>query len=151
MKALQPNLDSEDKELMEKLLSQGHIEQRFAQRLQTVLLRARGKGTVEIADFLGMHPSTVSLYVNRYNTFGIDSLLHDKTRKPGKEPVSQEIKNEMYRLVCNEKPEDESHWSTRTLGRHVGISHTSASLILREYGLQPHLVSKRNYSDDPDF
>ena len=89
MKALKPNLDPEDKELMEKLLSQGHIEQRFAVRLQTVLLRARGKGTEEIADFLGMHPSTVSLYINRYNTFGIDSLLHDKTRKLGKEPVSQ--------------------------------------------------------------
>jgi transposase len=151
MKALQPNLNQEDKELMEKLLSAGHIEQKFAVRLQTVLLRARGKGTAEIADFLGMHPSTVSLYINRYNTFGIDSLLHDKTRRPGKEPVSQETKNEIYRLVCNEKPKDESHWSTRTLGRYVGISHNSASLILREYGLQPHLVSKRNYSGDPDF
>jgi hypothetical protein len=92
MKALQPNLNLEDKDLMEKLLSAGHLEQRFAQRLQTVLLRARGKQTGGIADFLGIHQSTVSLYINRYNTLGINALLHDKTRKPGKEPVSQGIK-----------------------------------------------------------
>jgi transposase len=151
MKALQPNLNPEDKDLMEKLLSAKHLEQKYAERLQTVLLRARGKGTGEIAGFLGIHRSTVSLYINRYNAFGVNSLLRDKTRKPGKEPVSQDVKNEICRLVCNEKPKDETHWSCRTLARRTGISHTRVSLILREYGLRPHRVSKRNYSNDPDF
>ena len=151
MKALQPNLNLEDKDLMEKLLSTGHLEQKFAQRLQTVLLRARGKQTADIADFLGIHQSTVSLYINRYNTLGINSLLHDKTRKPGKEPVSQDIKNEICRLACNEKPKGETHWSSRTLALRTGVSHTRVSRILREYGLKPHIASKRNYSNDPDF
>jgi transposase len=77
-------------------------------------------------------------------------LLHDKTRKPGKEPVSQDIKNEICRLVCNEKPKGETHWSSRTLAGRVGISHTRVSQILRECGLKPHIASKRNYND-PDF
>ena len=151
MKALQVNLDSEDKELMEKLLSVGHIEHKYAIRLQTVLLRERGKGTGEISEFLGIDRATVSLFINRYNNCGIDSLLHDKTRKPGKEPVSQETKNEICRLVCNEKPKDETHWSTRTLAKRVGISHMSVNTILQELDLQPHKVTKRNYSNDPDF
>ena len=124
MKALQPNLNLEDKGLMEKLLSTGHLEQKIAQRLQTVLLRARGKQTTDIADFLGIHQSSVSTYINRYNALGINALLHDKTRKPGKEPVSQDIKNEICRLVCNEKPKGETHWSSRALAGRVGISHT---------------------------
>ena len=151
MKALQPNLNSEDKELIEKLLSIGHIEHKYAVRLQTILLRAKGKGTDEISEFLGIHQSTVGLYINRYNAFGIDSLLHDKTRKPGKKPISQDIKNEIYRLVCNEKPIGETHWSCRTLGKKVGIGHASVNTILREFGLKPHLASKRNYSTDPHF
>ena len=151
MKALQPNLNLEDKDLMEKLLSTGHLEQKFAQRLQTVLLRARGKQTADIAGFLGIHQSSVSAYINRYNALGINSLLHDKTRKPGKEPVSQDIKNGICRLVCNEKPKGETHWSSRTLAGRVGISHTRVSQILRECGLKPHIASKRNYSNDPDF
>jgi hypothetical protein len=44
MKALQPNLNSEGKELIEKLLRAGHIKHKYAVRLQTVLLRANDKG-----------------------------------------------------------------------------------------------------------
>ena len=68
---------------MEKLLNVGHIEHKYAVRLQTVLLREKDKGTGEISEFLGIDRATVSLYINRYNNYGIDSLLHDKTRKPG--------------------------------------------------------------------
>jgi transposase len=151
MKKLEVQLNTDDKNMMEKLLSAGHIEHKIAVRLQTVLLRARGKGSGEIADFLGIHIASVSAYITRYNTRGIDSLLHDKTRRPGKEPVSQGIKNEIYRLVCNEKPKDETHWSCRTLAKRVGISHTAVNTILQEYGLKPHITEKRNYSNDPDF
>jgi transposase len=151
MKALQPQLNAEDKDLMEKLLTDGHIQHKYAVRLQTVLLRAKGKGTGEIAEFPGIHQSTVSLHINRYNAGGIDALLQDKTRKPGKEPISQEIKNEICRLVCNEKPAGETHWSCRSLAKRLGIGHASVNLILRELGLKPHLASKRNYSNDPLF
>jgi len=81
----------------------------------------------------------------------VDSLLRDKTRKPGKGPVSQAVKNEICRLVCNEKPNGETHWSTRTLAKRVGVSHTAVSLTLREYGLKPHVSSTRNHSDDSQF
>jgi len=151
MKELQPELNKEDKDLMEKLLAAGHIQHKYAIRLQTVLLRAKGRGTIDISEVLGIHPSTVSLYINRYNTLGIESLLQDKTRKPGKEPINQDIKNEIYRLVCNEKPAGETHWSCRTLARRLGIGHTSVNRILQELGLKPHRVIGRTYSNDPEF
>jgi transposase len=151
MREVQPNLNTDDKDLMEKLLSAGHIEYKFAIRMQTVLLRAKGKGTTELSEFLGIHPSTVSLYINRYNEYGIDSLLRDKTRKPGKEPVSQEIKDELSRIVCTEKPLDETHWSCRTLAKRLGIGHSTVNRILNELGLKPHLVKKVQYSTDPNF
>ena len=151
MRELQPQLNPEDKELMEKLLSAGHIEHKYAVRLQTILLRTKGKGTGEISEFLGIHQSTVGLYINRYNNYGIHSLLQDKTRKPGKEPISQDIKNEIYRMVCNEKPAGETHWSCRAIAKKVGIGHASVNKILREFGLKPHLLKERNYSKDPHF
>ena len=151
MKALQPNINPEDKELMEKLLTSRRLQHKYAIRLQTILLREKGKGTGEIAEFLGIHQATVSLYINRYNAYGIDALLRDKTRKPGKEPISQDIKNEICRLVCSEKPPGETHWSCRSLAKRVGIGHASVNMILRELGLKPHLVNKRNYSSDPLF
>ena len=151
MKALQPYLNPEDKGVMEKLLSAGHIEHKYAAKIQTALLRAKGKGTGEISEFLGIHQSTVGAYINRYNEYGIESLLHGKTRKPGKKPINQSIKNEICRLVCSGKPKDETHWSCRTLAERTGIGRTSVNRILQELGLQPHRTAERNYSNDPDF
>jgi transposase len=91
----------------------------------------------------------VSLYINRYNTLGIEPLLHDKTRKPGGKPISQEIKEEICRVVCTGKPKDQTHWSIGILAQRAGISRTAVNTILREYGLQAHPVSKAHYSSDP--
>jgi len=43
MEKLQVELNAEDKDLVEKLLLTGHIKHKYAQRLRTVLLRARGR------------------------------------------------------------------------------------------------------------
>ena len=149
MKAVQPSLNSEDKDPMEKLLTAGHIPYKYAVRLQTVLLGAKGKGTGEIAEFPGIHQSTVSLYINRYNTGGIGALLRDKTRKPGKERISQEIRNEIRRPARSEKPAGETRWNCRPLAKRLGIGHASVNLVLRELGLKPRPASKRNYSSGP--
>ena len=144
-------MNEDDRDMMGKLLDAGQLRHKYAVRLQTVLLRDRGKGTNEIADFLGVHINTVGSYIRRYNDGGIETLLCDKTRKPGKKPISQEAKDKVCRIVCNETPKDETHWSCRSVARRAGIGRTSASLILREYGLQPHIAKGRNYSDDPHF
>jgi transposase len=156
MKELQPQMSAEDKDIMQKLLSAGQIKYKYAVRPQTVLQRANGEGTGEISDFLGIHPSTVSLYINRYNRYGIDSLLRDKTREPGKEPISQEKKDEIRKIVCTEKPKDETHWSVRTLARRVGVGKAAVNNILNETGLKPHLLkrghrTKGPHSSDPDL
>ena len=78
-------------------------------------------------------------------------MLCDKTRKPGTEPIPEEVKNKLVQFVCQVKPEHETHWSTRELGKRFGISHTAVNTVLREYGLKPHLVKKFQFSTDKEF
>lgn len=146
-----PITTDEDIALMEKILAAGNLQHKYAIRLQTVLNRARGKSTNDTASFLGINVVTVSRYVHRYNDGGIESLLKDKTRLPGKTPISDEIKNELCRIVCKEKPVNATHWSTRELGKRMGIGHATVNNILRERGLKTHLVKKLQFSTDPDF
>jgi transposase len=146
-----PAITDDDISLMEKILLAGSIQHKYAIRLQTVVNRARGKSTTDTAAFLGINAVTVSRYVHRYNNGGIGSLLRDKTRLPGKAPISDEVKNELCRIVCNEKPTNATHWSTRELGKRLGIGHASVNNILRERGLKPHLVKKFQFSTDPEF
>jgi transposase len=146
-----PNLTQEDRVLMESILSSGNVPHKYGVRVQAVLSRANKCSTTETAKILQIDIVTVSRYVHRYNEGGVNALLRDKTRLPGKAPVSVEIKNELSRIVCNEKPENATHWSTRTLAKRLGIGHSTVNNILRERGLKPHLVKRFQFSTDPDF
>jgi transposase len=146
-----PTATDEDITLMDTILAVGNIQHKYAVRLQAVLSRARKRSTNDTAAFLGINIVTVSKYVHRFNEGGVDSLLRDKTRLPGKKPIPVEVKNELSRIVCSEKPEDATHWSSRELAKRLGIGHASVSNILRERGLKPHLVKSFQFSTDPDF
>jgi transposase len=146
-----PNATDADIVLMDTILAVGNIQHKYAVRLQAVLSRARKRSTNDTAAFLGINIVTVSKYVHRFNEGGVESLLRDKTRLPGKKPIPVEVKNELSRIVCNEKPENATHWSSRELAKRLGIGHASVSNILRERGLKPHLVKSFQFSTDPDF
>jgi transposase len=120
-------------------------------RLQAVLNRARGESTNTVASILNIDLNSVSNYVKRYNQGGMEALLSDKTRKPGKAPIPARLKNRLVRFVCQEKPKDGTHWSTRELSARFGISHTAVNTILREHGLKPHLVKRFQPSTDKEF
>jgi DNA-binding XRE family transcriptional regulator len=77
--------------------------------------------------------------------------LKDKTRKPGKTPVSVETKNKLCSIACNEKPKDAAHWSVRSLAKQVGVSKSTVNNILRERGIKPHLVETFRFSKDEKF
>jgi len=148
---LLPQVKEKDVKLMEALLSAGHIEYKYAVRLQTVLNRARGVSTNTVASVLGIDLNSVSNHVKRYNEGGVEALLSDKTRKPGKKPISISVRNRLTRFVCQEKPRDGTHWSTRELSKRFGISHTAVNTILREQNIKPHLVKKFQFSTDKEF
>jgi len=150
-KTVTPLVNEKDNMLMEELLKAGHIKHKYAVRLQAVVNRVKGYSTNSIASILGINLNSVSNYVKRYNEGGLEALLKDKTRKPGTAPIPSEAKDKLIRFVCQEKPKDGTHWSTRELSKRFGVSHTSVNTILRERNLKPHLVKRFQFSTDKDF
>ena len=136
-----PVLNEAEKETMERLLSSKSLKHTQAVRIQIVLNRHERKRTNEISDMLHVHPVTVSQVVHRFIDSGIDGLLVQPNHKPGPTPISQKIQQEICRIVAQEKPVDATHWSSRTLAKRVGISHTKVRQILQKHGLKPHLVN----------
>ena len=150
-KAILPHAQEKDIKLMEALLAAGHIEHKYAVRLQTVLNRDKGVSTNTVSSVLGISLNSVSNYVKRYNQGGVQALLQDKTRKPGKAPIPVGVKNKIAKFVCQKKPKGGTHWSTREISAQFGISHTAVNTILNEYGIKPHLVKKFQFSTDKEF
>ena len=46
-------------------------------------------------------------------------------------------------------PKNATHWSTRSMAKHTGMSHQTISRIWRAFGLQPHRLETFKISNDP--
>ena len=49
------------------------------------------------------------------------------------------------------RPPDATHWSVRTLARHVGVSRTLVHGVWQRHEVQPRRVEKFKLSNDPQF
>ena len=141
----------EDRTRLERLVADRNTSRKVVWRSRIVLLSAEGCGTMAIMRRSGTSKPTVWRWQARYLEAGVDGLLRDKSRPPGRAPLDPAIKTLVLTKTMRETPPDATHWSVRSMARAVGISHTSVRNIWREYGLKPHLVDTFKVSNDPAF
>ena len=53
---------------------------------------------------------------------GVEGLLRDKTRKPGKAPIAAAQAAELVALTCTEPPHQATHWTGRAMAKAMGLS-----------------------------
>ena len=149
---------------MERLVADRNTSRKVVWRSRIVLLSAEGCGTMAIMRRSGTSKPTVWRWQARYLEAGVDGLLRDKSRPPGRAPLDPAIKTLVLTKTMRETPPDATHWSVRSMARAVGIRHqphqrpeyvsTSAGQGAgrrRQYGLKPHLVDTFKVSNDPAF
>jgi transposase len=136
---------------LEAIIADRNSPSKHVWRARIVLATADGCGTNEIMRRTGKSKPCVWRWQDRYIDEGIEGLKRDKTRPPGRKPLSAAIKREVLTKTSRETPPDATHWSVRTMGKAAGISHTSVQRIWAEAGLKPHLVKKFKISNDPKF
>ena len=89
-------------------------------RAQIVLATADGHGTNAIMRRTGKSKPCVWRWQERYIEEGVDGLLRDKTRPPGKKPLSAAVKRKVLAKTANETPPNATHWSARSMARRDG-------------------------------
>jgi transposase len=104
-----------------------------------------------VAHSIGVSRPTVWRWQQRFAESGVDGLLRDKTRKPGKPPIAAETTARMVALTCTEPPHQATHWTGRAMAKVVGISMGSVQRIWRAHKLQPHRLLTFKRSGDPSF
>ena len=123
-----------------------HIE-----RAQIVLASADRYPVLQVARSIGVSRATVWRWQQRFAESGIDGLLRDKTRKPGKAPIAAEIAAQVVALTCTEPPHEATHWTGRAMAKAIGISLGSVQRIWQAHRLQPHRLRTFKRSRDPSF
>jgi transposase len=133
---------------LRSLTRAGTTEQRIAIRARVVLRAAEGAANERIAAELGVNKMTVLLWRGRFERDRLVGL--GDAPRPGREPVyDRAARDRVIALTLSEPPAGTTHWSTRRLGREVGMSETTVWRIWRSAGLKPHRVETFKFSTDP--
>jgi transposase len=106
---------------------------------------------MEIMRTVGVNKSTVWRWRDYFVEAGVSGLVKGRSKPPGKKPLSAEFKRRVLEKTVKQRPANATHWTVRTMGEEMGISHTSVQRIWAEAGLKPHLVRTFKVSNDPDF
>jgi len=125
--------------------------QKHVWRAQIILATADGCGTTEVMRRSGKAKPVVWRWQARFMAEGVDGLLRDKTRRPGKPPLSAATVEKVIDLVTKPPPGETTQWTGRMLAKTVGISLRSVQRILEAHKLAPHRVRTFKLSNDPKF
>lgn len=124
------------------------VPKRIVERANIVLQAAEGKQDREIAAALRLGRHTVARWRSRYLESGVQGIEKDAPRPGRARKIDRE---EIVRKTTQEKPDNATHWSTRTMARALGISEASVRRVWHAHGLKPHLVDTFKVSRDPQF
>ncbi len=122
----------------------------LAMRARIVLASADGGSNVELADRLELDRATIRKWRNRFVEFRLDGLL-DEPRPGRPRVVGDEQIKDLITATLETTPKDATHWSTRSMAEHLGLSQSMVSRVWRAFGLAPHKQDSWKLSKDPLF
>ena len=112
-----------DRERLTAIVSDRNRQHKHIERARVVLASAEPARPVQqVAAAVGVSRPMVWRWQQRFAAEGVDGLLRDKTRPPGKPPHPTTIVAEVLALTCSEPPGEVTHWTGRAVAEAVGIS-----------------------------
>ncbi len=124
--------------------------QGLAQRARIILASTAARSTEAIATELHVTRQTVGRWRRRFAERRLDGLL-DEARPGAPRKITDVRIEQVIADTLETKPRDATQWSTRTLAKQEGLSHSSVGRIWRAFGLQPHRSETFKLSRDPLF
>lgn len=121
-----------------------------ARRARVILLLAAGETYTSITARTGCSSRTIALWKGRFEADGVAGLA---ARHRGSKPtvLTPTLQARILAWTRRAPPHGATHWSTRSLGRQLGLQHTLVAKAWRAAGLQPQRLERYMRSTDPDF
>jgi len=141
-------VDSEQRAILERFARRSRTNRHLAFRARLVLRSAAGLSNTEVARELRCCGATVGKWRKRFIARGVDGL-HDEPRPGAERKITDNQVEDVVVRTLETKPKGETHWSTRSLAKQVGLSHSSIGRIWRTFGLKPHRTKTFRLSEDP--
>jgi transposase len=121
-----------------------------ARRAQVILMLTDGESFTTIAAAVGCYPAYITRWKERFETERLDGL-RAKYRGQSATVRTPALEARVLAKTRQKPPDGSTHWSTRKLGKVLGISHMLVARVWRRAGYQPHRLERYMLSDDPQF
>jgi transposase len=145
------SVSAADRRRLAAIVANRYTAQKHVWRAQIVLLTADGLGTHAIMAVTGKSKTTVWRWQEQFDEAGVEGLLCDKTRPPGKAPISARKTAEVVRLTQAPPPHEATHWTARAMAKAVGLGIATVQRIWAAHGLSPRRWRVFKLSKDPAF
>ena len=148
-------LSKQEKRTLEKWASTRSTSVRKRERACIVLMAAEGMTNKAIAVQLGMDTNKVGRWRSRVAAEGTACIGKERPRGAnhgGKNTEAQaQLRSKVIEATTQTTPNDATHWSCRSMARHLGTTHSFVNRVWRAHGLKPHLIRTFKLSNDPRF
>jgi transposase len=135
---------------LERLTKRALVNRQLAFRARLVLACAGGMTNTAVARRFRTTNHTVGKWRRRFVEDRLEGL-YDEPRPGGPRSITDEAVEAVLVKTLEEKPKGQTHWSTRSMAAHVGLSHATIGRMWRTFGLKPHVSRSFKISDDPQF
>ena len=144
-------LTDDERQTLERWSRRAKTAQALALRAKIVLACAEGATNKAVAEQLRVWPQTVTKWRGRFVRQRLEGLSDEP--RPGRPRMitDAQVEQVITKTLEEPPPRQDTHWSTRSMARQVGLSQTAVSRIWRAFGLKPHLTETWKLSTDPQF
>jgi len=132
-----------------RLTKRVRVNRAVAFRARVVLACAEAPDNA-VARRLRTTKTTVAKWRLRFLARRLEGL-YDEPRVGAPRIVSDAAVEAVIVKTLETTPKGETHWSTRTMAKAAGMSHTMVGRIWRPFGLQPHVTQTFKLSPDPQL
>ena len=124
---------------------------RLVLRAGIVLAAAEGKDNLTIAQELKTDRLLVGKWRKRFAAQGLAGIEKDAPRGGRKPTARDAVAARIVEWTTQKKPQNATHWSTRTLAAELGTSSSMVNRVWQANGLKPHLIKTFKLSNDQHF
>lgn len=121
-----------------------------SRRARLILMLTQGESYRSIMQQLGCNYTYISRWKRRF----LDSRmagLYSRHQGRSVQICTPKMEARILNITRQAPTDGSTHWSTRKLGNHLGISHMMVARVWARAGIRPHRMRRYMVSDDPQF
>lgn len=150
-RAVKIELTDDERATLVKWSRGKRTEARLVDRAKMILLAADDLENKEIADELKTSQQCVGKWRKRFAEHRLAGIENDLPRGGRKPSVRSKMEATIVRKTIEEKRENATQWSVRSMAKAVGVSKATVQRVWRDNGLKPHLIKNFKSSHDAQF